>query len=60
MDIFEDLLPHKDIEALGYINGINPLKPIRNYMYHLLYQSMTLHSVLRVLCDSTRKQGLFP
>jgi hypothetical protein len=31
----------------------NPLKPNGNYIYHLLYQSVILHSVYRIRIDGS-------
>jgi hypothetical protein len=42
-----------------YMEYINPLKPSGNYMYHLLYQSVTLCLYWWVLYDSWCKQRLF-
>jgi hypothetical protein len=39
---------------------VNPLRPSINYMYYLLWQSVTLHFVFMCSYDSHCKQRLFP
>jgi hypothetical protein len=49
----------QDITAATY-NVCDSLKPSGKYMYHLLYQSVTLFLYVCVLYDSQCKQRLFP